>query len=172
MEQLTHHQIEWERRAFPLVIACDDWRDPRNVGMAFRLADAFGAQSVWLGGDTPVPPNRKISKTARSTDQWIPFQVVPHLVEALTDAKAKGWTLLGLEITDESSAIYDFQLVPEQAYILVVGAESQGIQPAVLAVLDHCVHIPMYGRNTSLNVATALAIALSEWGRRFEQNGG
>lgn len=167
MEQLTHDQIEWERREFPLVIACDDWRDPRNVGMAFRLADAFGAQSIWLGGETPAPPNRKIGKTARSTDQWIPCQKVPHLVDALSEAKGKGWTLLGLEITDESQSIHDFQLVPDQPCVLVVGAESQGIQPSVLAALDHCIHIPMYGRNTSLNVATALAIALSEWGRRL-----
>lgn len=167
MEQLTHHQVEWERREFPLIIACDDWRDPRNVGMAFRLADAFGAKEVWLGGETPAPPNRKIGKTARSTDQWISFQQVPDLREALIAAKSKGWTLVGLEITNESTTIYDFQLSPDRGYILVVGAESQGIQAAVLTVLDHCVHIPMYGRNTSLNVATALAIALSEWGRRL-----
>lgn len=163
MEQLTHEQTHWQQAKHPLILACDNWQDPRNVGMAFRLADAFGVQSIWLGDGTPCPPNRKISKTARSTDKWVPFEHKPNLLEALQQAKADGYAIWGIEISSESISLEQAvkQELP-QAMVLVLGAESQGIQAAILDHLDQCCHINMHGKNTSLNVATALAIALYE----------
>lgn len=167
-KQLNHRETQWTSQTFPLVLACNDWQDPRNVGMAFRLADAFGLEAIWLGGTTPTPPNRKIAKTARSTDNWVPFVHQPDLVEALRQAKAAGYRLIGLEITNQSSALHNYLATSTLSpTILVLGAEQSGIKPELLAILDHCVHIPMYGRNSSLNVATALAIALNAWVTRF-----
>lgn len=171
-EQLSHRETRWTTQAFPLILACDNWQDPRNVGMAFRLADAFGVEAIWLGGTSPVPPNRKISKTARSTESWVPFVHQTHLAQALTEAKAQQYTLIGVEITNQSKAL-DQYLREEvlQPTILVLGAEQSGISREVLEVLDGCVHIPMHGRNSSLNVATALAIALSAWVSRWREKG-
>ena len=95
MHQLTHSETDWQAIQHPLILACDNWKDPRNIGMAFRLADAFGVQEIWLGGDSPTPPNKKISKTARSTDKWIPFRSFPDLPEALSQAKINGPYIMG-----------------------------------------------------------------------------
>lgn len=137
--------------------------------MAFRLADAFGVEEVWLGGSTPVPPSRKIKKTARSTDQWVPFKHKEDLAASLASARTAGHQLIGVEITTGSIALDTFvktnKLGPT---VLVMGAENAGIQAAVLNILDACVHIPMYGRGSSLNVATALAIALYGWTGGYE----
>ena len=171
-QQLSHGETRWTTRAFPLILACNDWQDPRNVGMAFRLADAFGVEAIWLGGTTPVPPNRKISKTARSTEGWVPFVHQANLAQALIEAKARGYTLIGVEITNQSKALDEYlRTEVQQPTILVLGAEQSGISKDVLEVLDDCVHISMYGRNSSLNVATALAIALSTWVSRWEEIG-
>ena len=132
--------------------------------MAFRLADAFGLEAIWLGGTTPVPPNRKIKKTARSAQQWVPFVQQADLVAALVRAKEDGYCLLGVEITSASKALDEYcQAGLNQPTVMVLGAENRGIGEEVLAVLDQCVHISMYGRGSSLNVATALAIAMYAW---------
>jgi tRNA G18 (ribose-2'-O)-methylase SpoU len=93
--------------------------------------------------------------------------VVPDLVAALREAKERGSQLVGLEITDESKPLAQLSVFREQGapLVLVVGAERTGISAGVLAGLDACVHIEMYGRNSSLNVATALGVALYEWNR-------
>lgn len=169
-QQLTHYETEWEDRQFPLVLACDNWQDPLNVGMAFRLADAFGLEAVWLCGVSPVPPSRKIKKTSRSTHQWVPFVHHPDLGEALEGARAKGYQLVGVEITSESKAIDEYVAAGvDRPTVLVLGAEKEGIQAHIIEKLDQCVHIPMHGRGTSLNVATALAIALYAWTAAWRQ---
>lgn len=162
--QLGHTDIAWEQRHFPLIVACDNWQDPRNVGMAFRLCESFGVQELWLGGNTPSPPNRKLSKTARSTVERVTFRQVADLAEALVVAKAAGYITVGIEITKHSQSLRQLaKACSEQRCVLVLGAESAGIDAMVVPLLDHCAHITMYGRNTSLNVATALGIALFAW---------
>ncbi len=168
MRQLDHSETQREERTFPLILACDNWQDPRNVGMAFRLADAFGVQEIWLGGQCPVPPNRKISKTARSTDNWVPYRAVEDLADAIRTVRMEGAKAVGLEITDDSLPVFDAPVDWQQPTILVVGAESEGISGEVLHQLEACYHIPMYGRNSSLNVVTAVAIVLADWSRRGE----
>jgi tRNA G18 (ribose-2'-O)-methylase SpoU len=162
--QLAHQQTQWEKQRFPLTIACDNWQDPRNVGMAFRLAEAFGVQSLWLGGSTPVPPNQKINKASRSTVKRIPYRYQADLRTALLEAKAAGQRIIGIEITSHSSKLSDVATrFHQQQSILVLGAEKQGISEDILSVVDACAHIPMYGDNSSLNVATALAVSLYAW---------
>lgn len=163
--QLTHREVNFEHRSFPLVVACDNWRDPLNVGAAFRLADAFGVEHLLLGGESPAPPHRRIRKTARSTEQWVPFNTVSDLASELQRWRERGYSLLGLEITARSVPLPAFPLQQHPRIVLVAGAEQQGLSPAILKLLDATVHLPMYGRNTSLNVATALGIALYEISR-------
>lgn len=169
--QLTHDEIAWRRRRLPLIVACDNWHDPRNVGMAFRLADAMGVAEIWLGGDTAGPPNRKLSRTARQADRWVPFRRRPDLLSALGEARAEGYALIGLEITEGSRSIYEVNTRRWERLLLVVGAENEGVGPEIIPRLDSCVHLPMYGRNTSLNVATALGMALGEIARQWYTDG-
>ena len=46
--------------------------------------------------------------------------------------------------------------------MLVVGSERNGIQHEILTCADSVYHIPMYGQNSSMNVAQATSIALYE----------
>jgi tRNA G18 (ribose-2'-O)-methylase SpoU len=160
LRQLEHEEIKNQTSLLPLQLACDSWADPRNVGSAFRLADAFGVAALILGGITPHPPHRRIAKTARSTHEWIPFAVAEDLPAYLRQKKQAGWLPIGLEYTSQSIDIATFTWPAGPGLILVAGAESRGIAEPVLAELTATVHLPMYGRNTSLNVATAIAAAL------------
>ncbi len=166
--QLTHNQISNPQKTFPLVVICEDMTDPRNVGMAFRVCEAMGVAKLYLVGKTPTPPHKKISRTARSTEQWLAFEYWEDPAELLAKLKADGYGLCGLEITDESTSIKSYPFSQLSPIALIVGAEQNGITAATLEKLDQTVHIDMYGRNTSMNVITALSICLYEIGRQLE----
>lgn len=144
------------------MIVCQDVSDPLNIGSVFRLADALGVPEIILCGQSPVPPHKRISKTARSTDQFIPFRYFASITEAVRELKLANYQIVGLEITDESRPIDQFTPVSGQGIALVIGAESLGLLPETLQLLDAAVHIPMYGRNTSMNVVQACGIAVYE----------
>lgn len=165
MRQLEHHEIKTSGKRYPLLLLCPDWRDPRNVGSAFRLADAAGLAGLLLAGATPQPPNPKINKTARSTVRSVPFTYGSDPQELLRRRKEEGAFIIALEITDESKSLLAYQLPEEvvvagREVILVGGAEDQGVAPELLALCDVSVHLPMSGQNTSMNVAVALGAAV------------
>ncbi|TXF86712.1 RNA methyltransferase [Neolewinella aurantiaca] len=172
MRQLEHHEIKNSGKRYPIRLLCPDWRDPRNVGSAFRLADAAGLAGLLLAGSTPQPPNPKIDKTARSTVRSVPYTSSPDPAALLRSAKDEGAYIIALEITDESQSLLQYQLpeavlTSDQEVILVAGAEDHGVPPELLALCDSSVHLPMFGQNTSMNVAVALGAAvyllLSKW---------
>jgi len=53
-----------------------------------------------------------------------------------------------------------------QRIVFVIGAEGEGVSPAVAASCDLRVSIPGSGAVESLNVAAATAVLLAEWRRR------
>ena len=153
-----------------MVLVCQDVRDPLNIGSVFRLADAMGVRHLYLCGNSPKPPHRKISKTARSTDQMVAFTYYESTAEALRILKNQGYHLLGLEITDQSKSIITYDFTDKGKMAIVIGAESQGIVPETLELLDETVHIPMYGQNTSINVVQACGIALYEITKQLDDS--
>ena len=46
----------------PIVIVLDNIRSMNNIGSAFRTADAFCVESIYLCGITATPPHREIQK--------------------------------------------------------------------------------------------------------------
>lgn len=161
MRQLEHSEITNSGRRHHIWLLCPNWRDPRNVGSAFRLADAAGLAGLLLTGNTPVPPHPKIHKTARSTVRSVAHQHYPDAIALLHERREAGAHVLALEITDESQSLLTYQLPAavrngERELILVTGAEDHGVPPDLLALCDGSVHLPMFGQNTSMNVAVAL----------------
>ncbi|WP_170067694.1 TrmH family RNA methyltransferase [Neolewinella xylanilytica] len=136
-----------------------DWVDPRNVGSAFRLADAAGLAGIVLAGSTPAPPNPKIAKTARSTVRSVSYREVPDAVAYVESERARGSYVLALELTDTSASLFTYP-VPTGNILLIAGNESAGIPANLLALSHASVHLPMHGQNTSMNVSVALGAAV------------
>ncbi len=158
--QLQHHEIANVRRTFPITLLCADWTDPRNVGSAFRLADAAGLAELVLAGTTPTPPHPRISRTARSTVRTVPFRTADVPLNVVEEYRTRGYRIVALEITCDSQAIFDYLPEPDQPMLLIAGTESSGVAPELLARCDLALHLPMYGQNTSMNVAVALGAAV------------
>lgn len=149
-----------ENHKWPITLLCADWRDPLNVGSVFRLADAAGLKGIVLAGSTPAPPHPKIDKTARSTVRHVQHRVVDSAGAYLSQMKSEGYRILALEITDSSRSLFDYRPSVDEKYVLVAGNESSGVAPDLLAECEASVHLPMFGRNTSMNVSVALGAAV------------
>ncbi|MCP9235817.1 TrmH family RNA methyltransferase [Lewinella sp. JB7] len=161
IRQLRHHEIKNEERRHGITLLCADWDDPRNVGSAFRIADAAGIRQLILGGTTPTPPHASIAKTARSTIRRVAYRSVPNSVAFLREARANGALVLALEITDTSISLFDYSVTdPDRELVLIAGNEAGGVARELLEHCDAAIHLPMYGQNTSMNVAVALGAAV------------
>ena len=160
MKQLQHTEIENSQQQFPITIVCDAIRTPENIGMCFRIAESFGVAKIYLHETSPTIENRIVKKTARNTLEQIEYEVYTDFTETIHQLKTEGNTIIGIEITDQSVNIQDFNFKVHEKIVLLLGSERNGIQN--INIVDNTVAIPMYGRNSSMNVIHSLSIALYE----------
>lgn len=157
LEKVATRDLENPRtfKPFNCHAALDGLRSLFNVGSIIRSCEAAGFQSVILGNTAPKDhPN--IQKTAMGADKWIQIENTPDLAQTLLDKKASGSTIVGVE-TIQGACVYDEFMWQDQT-ILVFGNEEYGISGHVMDACDQFVHIPMYGRKNSINVANAASI--------------
>lgn len=166
--QLDHSHHRPAGRTYPISVLAHDMDVPMNVGSLFRLADALGIEHLYLTGSTPQPPNRKIRKTSRATEDNVAHSYATDPLELIEGLRETGTRIVSLEITSASRNIRSFATDAARPICLIVGAENEGVSDALLAASDEVVHIPMQGQNSSMNVATAAAIALFELIKGFE----
>ena len=160
MKQLTHYEIENNETKFPITIVCDAIRTPENIGMCFRIAESFGVQKIYLHESSPTMDNRIVKKTARNTLNQIESEQYNDFNNLMSTLKEEGNTIIGIEITDKSITIQDFDFKNHEKLVLLLGSERNGIEN--IDLVDATVSIPMYGRNSSMNVIHSLAITLYE----------
>jgi 23S rRNA (guanosine2251-2'-O)-methyltransferase len=160
LKQLTHYDITNSQKKFPITIVCDAIRTPENIGMCFRVAESFGVSKIYLHESSPSIDNRVVKKTARNTLNQIEHETYGNYEALMRHLKEEGNTLVGIEITDESINIQDFDFKNSQKIVLLLGSERGGLSQ--VDHLDATVAIPMYGRNSSMNVVHSMAITLYE----------
>ena len=174
--QLTHADHKQSNRKFPLSIVADHVTDPLNVGSLFRLSDALGIEKLYLCGETPTPPNAKITKTSRSTEKNAAYESHTNADVLVTKLKASGSLIISLEITsssvalnsDEFNNLLDDISKNNKTVCLILGSENTGVSQSLLALSDITIHIPMLGNNSSMNVVTAASIACFEITRNLK----
>ena len=147
-----------------LVIVLDNVRSAHNTGSAFRTADAFGVDKVFLGGITPVPPSPDLRKVALGAEEVVPSEHVQDVVDLVQRLKADGYTVIAVEQTVNSVKLDTFRREPGAKYALVFGNEVDGVQQAVVDACDFSLEIPQQGTKHSLNVSVSVGVVL--WGMR------
>jgi|TARA_B110000116_G_scaffold239258_1_gene226551 tRNA G18 (ribose-2'-O)-methylase SpoU len=160
LEQLTHCDIENDQKQFPITIVCDAIRTPENIGMCFRISESFGVQKIYFHQGSPSTENRIVKKTARNTVNQIKYDTYADFNKIIHQLKAEGNIIIGIEITDKSINIQDFNFKKYEKIVLILGSERNGIKD--VSLVDETAAIPMYGRNSSMNVIHSLAITLYE----------
>tara|TARA_Y100000385_G_scaffold288284_1_gene354504 strand:- start:5585 stop:6091 length:507 start_codon:yes stop_codon:yes gene_type:complete len=162
MKQLLHSEIQNQNHEMDIIIICDHIKDKRNIGMIFRLADAFGASKIVLVNEMPLEINQKIKRISRNTVRKIGLSQKSDMLNELEDYSNLGYMCVALEKCDQSMDISRMKWKSERKVALIIGNENLGISSHVLESINHVIHIPMFGTNTSMNLTHALAIGLFE----------
>ncbi|MEK7538174.1 MAG: TrmH family RNA methyltransferase [Patescibacteria group bacterium] len=147
-----------ERVKRELIVLCHNIRSTYNVGSFFRTADGAGVTKLVLSGYTARPPHRGIAKVALGAETWLPWEYVKAPGPWLKRMKKAGYHVAVLEQTPRAGNIFTWP--PRWPLILIVGNEVRGVSPALQRCADTHLEIPMRGRKESLNVASAMAIAV------------
>lgn len=158
MSQLAHDEVNFERQKFPITLVLHELSSPANIGSIFRLADAFGVEEIILSNCNFEPNSNRFKRTARNTEHQVNYKITSDVL-ALLKSLESTHDILALEITDSSKAIdtLDFK---EKPVVLIVGSERNGVHDDILEIAKKSMHITMYGKNSSMNVAQATGIAL------------
>jgi 23S rRNA (guanosine2251-2'-O)-methyltransferase len=172
MDELGRKTVEEARRAekFPLILILENIRSAYNVGSAFRTADAFQVEAIYLTGYTAFPPHKEIRKTALGAEDSVPWRHFPDGVSAVERARSAGYQILAVEQTTSSIFLQSLGSKLTERTALVFGNEVTGVEPATLSAADGCIEIPQGGMKHSLNVATALGVVVWEFVRSQSGN--
>lgn len=159
--QLEHSQNRFTSRQFPITVVCDGIHSASNTGSLFRVSEAFGIEEIIFCVYLPEF-SRRMEKTARSTHNRVPHRFEPETSKALSALKEEGYTIVALEITNNSIPVKALSIEKSAKIALLLGGENHGIAAEHLAMADHLVHIDMFGVNSSMNVSMAAGICLFE----------
>ena len=160
--QLQHQTNKFQPKKFQVILLCDRVNSPANIGSLLRIADSFGIEKVIFGSVEIDKNSSRLKRTARSTQNWVLTEDGVTTTEALKIALDSGFYPVALEITKQSQPIDKLKINSNQKIILVIGEENEGISDEVLHICNEHRHITMFGKNSSMNVAQATAIALYE----------
>lgn len=159
-EQIRHKPGSQLDRPREIVVVCPALRSNVNLSRLVRLCSCAGIGKIITSGNTKLDP-----KIARDGVGEVEVIRKRTLAPVLKQLKSEGFRIVGLEQTDDSHNLFQYQYKRKCA--LVIGHERDGIAPDQLAIVDDCIEIPVFGLPYSYNVVTASTMAVYEYSRQF-----
>ena len=143
-----------------VVMVLDNIRSAHNVGSAFRTADSFKVDKIWLCGICAVPPSAEIHKSALGAEDIVTWEHVDDTMEAVRRLEEDGYRIVSVEQTAESVMLDRFSPAKGEKYALIFGNEVAGVDQKVVDASDFSLEIPQYGTKHSLNVSVSVGVIL------------
>lgn len=133
-----------------------------NMGGIFRNAAAFGADAVVVGPGCCDPLYRKAIRVSMGAALRVPFCHADDWSADLEALRSWGFTVAALTPAAEAQDLgaYAASVTPATRVALLAGSEGEGLTPHALAHAALALRIPMVPGTDSLNVGTAVGIAL------------
>lgn len=148
-----------------IVLVLDNIRSAHNVGSAFRTADSFKIDKVWLCGICAVPPSAEIHKSALGAEDSVDWEHVDDTMTAIESLKEDGYVVISAEQTVGSVMLDEFRPEKGRKYAIVFGNEVSGVRQDIVDASDMVLEIPQYGTKHSLNVSVSMGVML--WHFRY-----
>jgi 23S rRNA (guanosine2251-2'-O)-methyltransferase len=169
--ELNRKTIEEFKQAnkYPVVVILDNVRSLNNIGSVFRTCDAFLIEGIFLCGITAQPPHREISKTALGATESVHWEYYAETLTAVKFLKSKGFRIIAIEQTEQSTPLQEFQLDKAEKYALIFGHEIKGVEQDIVNMCDASLEIPQHGTKHSINVAVSAGIVIWEFFRFYQQ---
>ena len=143
------------------ILMLDEIQDPGNMGTIIRIADWFGITKIICSNNCADMYNAKVIQSTMGS-----ILRVQVLYTDLVDWCKKHSNMPVYAATLHGKSIYE--TTPTGNGIILMGNESKGIKPELLALSNVHITIPRIGEAESLNAAVATGIILSH----FTQQGG
>ncbi|MBF2025491.1 MAG: RNA methyltransferase [Oscillatoriales cyanobacterium C42_A2020_001] len=140
-------------------------QDPGNLGTMIRTVAAAGAEGLLLNADSVDPDHPKVLRASAGLWFQVPIANSPDLSTDLKRYKQQGFQLIATLPT--ATQTY-WQVDLQKPTLLLMGNEGSGLSPAIAALADVEVSIPLSPGVESLNVAIAAALILYEVRRQRE----
>lgn len=164
LDELDRLNVEEFKKApkIPFIVVLDNIRSAYNVGSIFRTCDALAVEQMILTGITARPPHKEISKSAIGATNSVLWTYTPDILQCIKELKKEGQHVIGVEQTDNSIMLQDFQLKEnsDRKHVIIFGNEVEGLNEELLPLLDDCIEIPQYGTKHSFNVSVCAGIVL------------
>lgn len=141
-------------------VVLDGVRDPGNLGTIVRTAVALGVGDIVCTDAETDLTGRRVLDASRAAVLRAAIHRYPSPLDAVTALREQGFEVVATS-SHGTVAQADTPLRGGRV-ALVVGNETDGVRPEVLAAADHVVRIPMAGGVESLNVGVATGISLYE----------
>lgn len=136
-----------------ITLVLDDIQDPGNLGTIIRTADWFGIENIICSVHTADMYNPKVVQSTMASLGRVNL-LYTNIEEWLINTRGikKYAAVLGGVTISKSNKT--------EEGIIIIGNESKGISPAILALADEQITIPKTGDAESLNAAVATGIIL------------
>ena len=152
------------RGRVPFLLVLDGITDPHNLGSLLRSAECAGVTGVVLPRHRSAHLSPTVAKVAAGAIEYLPMALVAGVPAALQQLGQLGVWTVGL-VGEAEQALYSLSL-GGQPVALVLGSEGTGLAPLSRKRCDALAAIPQHGTLSSLNVATAGAIACFDVARQ------
>jgi tRNA G18 (ribose-2'-O)-methylase SpoU len=139
------------------IVVLEDIVDHENVGAIFRCAAALGFDAVILAPRCADPLYRRAVKVSMGAVFSVPYARMDDWRGGIGWLRQAGFRVLAL--TPVPDAVPISEVPPGGRIALLLGTEGDGLSARWLAAADTRVRVPMSGAVSSLNVASAAAIA-------------
>jgi len=141
------------------IIFVDHIEDPGNLGVLLRSAEGAGVHGVIIPRKRSSPLNMTVFKRSSGAAFHIPIVIVPNLTSAVEQAKKEGVWIVG---TDSTAKQTYFDIDYSLPIGVIIGSEGKGMHKLIKKKCDFLVRIPMYGKVSALNAASAASIICYE----------
>ena len=146
-----------------LVIVASGLQDPGNLGTLIRSAEALGAAAVLLAEQTVDPWNNKALRASAGSVFRMPLpRWSDRMLQEMRDCGIR--LLAAVPAGNGTLPASSVDLCTGSAFF--IGNEGNGLSPAMLALCDGRITLPMPGATESLNAAVAGSLLLYEASRQ------
>lgn len=163
--QLSHEETPSLSHTADVVLILDGIIQSQNIGLLLRSANAFGVKEVWIRTDELTELSDKAKKVSRLGKSMMPVHFVAEIGGIKERLVQQQRLLLGVELSADQVWLPAYSF-PKMPLALALGAEREGMSPDMMGLCEQMLAIPLFGSVSSLNVATAGAIALYELARQ------
>ncbi len=153
-----------KRGRVPFLLVLDGITDPHNLGAVLRSAECAGVTGIVLPRHRSAHLSPTVAKVAAGAIEYLPMALVAGVPTALQQLSDLGVVTVGL-VGEAPTSLYRLPL-GDQPVALVLGSEGSGLAALTRRRCNELAAIPQHGTLSSLNVATAGAIACFDVARQ------